>query len=384
MPSPYLASLFLFATSSPPVDTLRQSLSAHSDRMFFGLVVSSVITGVGVIFEAPAEIHELGRWWKLRRLGKPIGWRVPITFFGLILVIGGIVGEGIFEFLSADAETAIRGYDEQVLGDTIVQAGEAKDSAKSAATDATTAKGASAGAVTASGTALTLATSARKEADTFEADIKSANTHATEAESHLAEANARAAEADAKAEGFRSDIAKANAASAQASAQVAEAQREAASANETAERERLARLQLEARLADRVISPDQRLRITAVFAPMKGQTVDVVFSGDTPEVSRTADAIIGCISAAGVLVNLFHPMQGGGAQGVVIGIKLGAPAEDKMAGEQLVRILRESLGGGVGTADFDKIAITGTGTVGGTPGATPAGQSPFRLQIAPK
>ncbi len=200
--SPYLASLLLFAISSPPVDPLRQSLSAHSDRMFFWLV-SSAITGIGVIFEAPAELHELGRWWKLRRLGKPIGWKVPITFFGLILVIGGIIGEGIFEFLSADAETAIRRHDEQVLGDTIIQAGDAKDSAKAAATDATIAKGASAGAVTASGTALTLAATARslaggarQEADSLTQEIVDSKQQSADASAKAADAVSRLADAE--------------------------------------------------------------------------------------------------------------------------------------------------------------------------------------------
>ena len=111
--SPNLASLFLFATSASSVYRVRRSLSAHSDQMFFWLVVASTVTGLGVILEAPAELREPRRWWRLRRLNKTVGWRVPITFVGLLLVICGIVGEGIFEFLSANAETNIRAYDER-------------------------------------------------------------------------------------------------------------------------------------------------------------------------------------------------------------------------------------------------------------------------------
>jgi hypothetical protein len=242
--SPYLASMFLFATSSPPADTLRQSLAAHSDRMFFWLVVSSAVTGIGVIFEAPAELHELGRWWKIRRLGKPIGWKVPITFFGLVLVIGGIIGEGIFEFLSANAETEIRAHDEQVLGDTIIEAGDARDSAEAAKGAAVVAgkaagqaKDASSGAVKSSGNALTLATSARKEADTFETDIKSANTNAASAESHLAEALKRAADAEKETDTFEADIAAAKKQAADAESHLADALQRAA--NSEAELERL-------------------------------------------------------------------------------------------------------------------------------------------------
>jgi hypothetical protein len=221
------------------------------------------------------------------------------------------------------------------------------------------------------------AAEAKALAGGFERDIATANRgaaeaneRATKAQASLALAEQHSAEANAKAEGFRLDIAQANA--------------RAASANETAERERLARLQLEARLADRVITPDQKQRITEAFASMGGQTVDVVIVGDTPEVSRTADAILGCLQSAGVLMNFFHPFGGGGAQGVVVGIRADAPEGDKQAGAQLVSILRETLGGGVGSADSEKIVVSGTGTMGSTPGAGPVGKSPLRLQIAPK
>jgi hypothetical protein len=246
----------------------------------------------------------------------------------------------------------------------------------------------------------------------FDVDLTGAKTElakqqerAAKAEASIALAGQHAAEANTKAEGFRLEIAQANEAASHAQAQVAsadaaskeavakvadaearisEANRAAAEANVIAERERLARLQLEARLADRVITPDQKRRIEEAFAPMKGQTVDVVIVGDTPEVSRTADAIVGSLQHAGVLFNFFRPFAGGGAQGVVVGIRADAPEGDKQAGAQLVMILGETLGGGVGSADFDKIAISGTGTGGGTPGAATVGKSPFRLQIAPK
>lgn len=211
-----------------------------------------------------------------------------------------------------------------------------------------------------------------------------ANERAQKAQASLASAEQHSAEANAKAEGFRADIARANASAAQAEAQVADAHRAAAEANRIAESERLARLQLEARLADRVVTPDQKLRLTQVFSPLKGQTVDVVIFGDTPETSRTADAIIGSLQTAGILFNFFHPLSGGMAQGVVIGVRADAPEIDKQSGSQLVAILRETFGSGVGLADWDRLAVTGTGTFGGTPGAAPAGKSTIRLQIAPK
>ncbi|MGD0443606.1 MAG: hypothetical protein ABSA39_06685 [Edaphobacter sp.] len=166
--------------------------------MFFWLVVASAVTGLGVIFEAPGELHELTRWWKLKRLKKAIGWKVPITFLGLVLVIGGIIGEGIFEFLSADAETSIRAYDEKILGETIIQAGSAKESAEAAKKDAELARGASSDAVVKAGKASTASAKALGEADSFESDITSAKKTAADAESHLADALERAAHAESE------------------------------------------------------------------------------------------------------------------------------------------------------------------------------------------
>jgi hypothetical protein len=249
----------------------------------------------------------------------------------------------------------------------------------------------------------------------FDVDLTGAKTElakqqerAAKAEASIALAAQYAAEANTKAEGFKLEIAQANEAAARAQAQVAsanvaskeavakvadaearisEANRAAAEAHVTAERERLARLQLEARLADRVITPDQKQQIAAVFAPIKGQTVDVVIVGDTPEVSKTADAILGGLQNAGISLNIFHPLEGGTARGVIVGVRSDAPVADKQAGNQLVMILRETLGGGVILAapdDFGKIAIIGTGTMGNTPGAGKVGKSTMRLQVAPK
>jgi hypothetical protein len=162
--------------------------------MFFWLVVASAVTGLGVIFEAPGELHELKRWWKLKRLKKAIGLKVPITFLGLVLVIGGIIGEGIFEFLSSDAETSIRAYDEKILGETIVQAGSAKESADAAKKDAELARGASSDAVLKAGNASIASAKALGEADSLESDIVSAKKQAADAVSRLADAEQRLAE----------------------------------------------------------------------------------------------------------------------------------------------------------------------------------------------
>ena len=221
------------------------------------------------------------------------------------------------------------------------------------------------------------AATARKEADGFESQIADDNARVKEAESEVASANAASKTAV-------SNVASAEAASKEASAKAEGFRLQIAQANETAERERLARLQLEARLADRVITPDQKRRIAQAFAPLKGQTIDVVIVGDSLEINRTANAILEGISNAGVLINWFHPLLGGFGEGVIVAIRADAPVEVKQAGTQLLTILKETLGGGVGQADFDKVLVSGNGSVGNTPGAAKVGQSPLRLQIAPK
>jgi len=133
-------------------------------------------------------------------------------------VVAGVAGEGIFEFLSSRAETALRGHDEQILGETESKFGQVKDSAEAAAkaagqaeasastadASATEASSKSGEAVTSAGNAVNLAKGARQEADSFEKDIASANKTATEAEKHLAEALQEAAQAEAELNRIRS------------------------------------------------------------------------------------------------------------------------------------------------------------------------------------
>ena len=105
------------------------------------------------------------------------------------------------------------------------------------------------------------AENARKQAEAFKAQIADADARAKAAEAQVASAMAASEAASAKAEGFRLDIAK---------------------ANESAERERLARLQLEARLADRHLTPDQRANLVRALQPFAGVRVNLfALSGDS-------------------------------------------------------------------------------------------------------
>jgi hypothetical protein len=232
----------------------------------------------------------------------------------------------------------------------------------------------------------TAADNARQQAQGFKAQIADAEARAKAAEAQVATAmaasadavakvaaaDARSAEASAKAESFRLDIAKAN--------------EGAARANETAEREHLARLQLEARLADRVFTPEQQRRCTSALIPAKGITVDVSVLGDTIEIANFSGSIIGCLRQAGLLINTSNPIGGGtAARGVLVGVKPGSPPLVMHVADVIIAIVRESVGGGVGPYDFDKlVSLGGMRSVSQAAGADKVGEAPIRLFFGSK
>jgi hypothetical protein len=188
--SAHLISLSLFATLPSSVDTVRDSLAAKSDCWFHWLVVSSVVVGLGVAFEAWEATVTLKRWfWVCRdKSVAPVNeksWSIPASYLGLVLVIAGVAGEGVFESLASSTDTSLRAHDEQVLAETVKQAGTAKESADAAKTAAELAKKASGEAIgkadTASITAskagesasgaLTLAGDAKAEVATVQSSI---------------------------------------------------------------------------------------------------------------------------------------------------------------------------------------------------------------------
>lgn len=130
-------------------------------------------------------------------------------------------------------------------------------------------------------------------------DAAEANERAALAESHLAEADARAEVARKDAEAFRLDIAKSN-------ERAANAERETARLTKLAEDERLARLNIEARLASRRVSSEQAKQLCS-FLDVTGKPalgIAIMSSFGTPEADDFAEDIAKALVRCGVNVAL--------------------------------------------------------------------------------
>jgi hypothetical protein len=182
---------------------------------------------------------------------------------------------------------------------------------------------------------------AGEKAGNAQAAVDAAKVELAKQESLTAEASARAAEANAKAESFRLDIAKAN--------------QEAARATETAEREKLARLQLEARLADRALTPQQQATITSRLTTLSGVVLDAVVWGDTPEIQIISGQVLEAIRKAGWTIHTGQAGGGGAAvRGILIGTRAGADENAVRAGNLIVSAL-QSAGLAAGPWAFEQL-----------------------------
>lgn len=128
-----LMFLFILLNSSSPADAARSALEGKEELWFICLLIASGGVAIGCVLEIPETLADLREWRKLRKEGtESPSWRVPMAAVGLLLVVLGVIGEGVFEALVSINETALRAHDEQALADTIKEAGTAKDSAEKA------------------------------------------------------------------------------------------------------------------------------------------------------------------------------------------------------------------------------------------------------------
>lgn len=102
--------------------------------------------------------------------------------------------------------------------------------------------------------------------------------------------------------------------------QTAQANERAAKANEAAERERVERLKLEARLADRVVSSETMAdlqRVAASFA--KGTRLDICTFATNVEIANFSESVSSALTRGGWTVRQWEAM-GGSLRGVLVGV----------------------------------------------------------------
>lgn len=114
----------------------------------------------------------------------------------------------------------------------------------------------------------------------------------------------------------------------------------AASVEQNAEKESLARIKIEERLAWRVLSPDQQARMASKLSDFRGYRVDIGTSPDTVEGARLAGQIQAVLTSAGWLANKTAGMMDIIASGVVV--RTTTDARGVKAGLALVEALRLS------------------------------------------
>ncbi len=176
--------------------------------------------------------------------------------------------------------------------------------------------------------ALKQAEIARKEADSFEFDIANARKEA-------ADALERAAKAEENLGNAKKDAALAN-------ERAANAEKQAAKSNEIAERERLARLQLEARLAPRSLTPAQQKDLTESLKPFSGTRLDIFIYGETSEMLSIGLTIASVATAAGWSVRTWGVSVEMVVTGTVVGTTSGVDKRIEMAANALVQALNHN------------------------------------------
>lgn len=325
---------------------IRDDLQRFSHSFFVWVLISAFVVAIGVALEGPELLHEMWpklftcftresvpRLRKFKRIVKKVG------FWGWLLVVVGVAGEGIFEALQNRAEGQLQTFNEILLADTQKQAGDAYERAAYA----------------------------REEADSFQSQIADATARTKEAEAKMAMADAR----------------------------IAEAQKGAADATATAEREKLEEEQLELLVGPRRLTLGQQEKIGRACAGMNRGLVQVGPYGMDSEGRALAIQIGSAIfdHTFPVSIELNGPVTSGALdEGVLIN---GPETAKKFMGclaDALVTIgrLKEVRVNGerhIGTSINGGATMYGSTMYGGSkttePGPLPAG-SPIRIFVGVK
>lgn len=123
-----------------------------------------------------------------------------------------------------------------------------------------------------------------------------------------------------------------------------EANARAAEANRIAEQERLARVQLEAKLAPRTLSAEQQTRIRSELTKLAGRYVTITFINDNFEAAAFASQIRDAFSQAKWVITRFSQMTpGGNGLPIVRGVLIMTEPPDKSveSGRAVLAVLRK-------------------------------------------
>jgi hypothetical protein len=168
-------------------EAIRNSLLSFRNSWFQCLIFATIAVVVGVGLEGPEILHEL-----VNTERQKARWMMIAGLLGWLLIVGGVAGECVFEVLASKADGLIQTFDNIQLRATEKHAEEATREAGSSRLSAEAAG-------TAASQARTMTLETRREADSFERDIKLAKDQAAKAERDLAAAQNQAARANERA-----------------------------------------------------------------------------------------------------------------------------------------------------------------------------------------
>lgn len=160
--------------------------------------------------------------------------------------------------------------------------------------------------------------------------INAKNEELSDVQTQLADEKDRVARKEADA--IRVNVAEANERAAHAVA-------EAARFNEIAEREKLARLQLEERLAPRVITEADRVKVVDLLTPLTGSRVNVFFSSQRVDSVNLGNIIVELMKRSGWWWASWAITGGDVSTGVVVVVAEGASKDEVTRAEAIVNAL---------------------------------------------
>lgn len=193
------ASKVLSASSS---SSIRSELQSVRSCFFWLLIACTAIVAVGVVLESAEDWFPSGKLvlnmsTGIFRPSRFIRWRKMVINLGWMLVIVGVIGEGIFEVATSGADEMLQAFNNTLLAITTEQAGNAANSAKIAHVEANRAKAIADAAESVAKLTEGKAAAVSKRAEQIDADL-------TQAEGVVSARFIVPADRDSVIEGFKS------------------------------------------------------------------------------------------------------------------------------------------------------------------------------------